>query len=105
MACVGDIVAYEHVNAAVKNPTVTVGSSTVTFNTTLNSGDYIEYDPLTGEAYVYDYNRIITKITCNADTLKIGTGKFTATYSGEALTSAPTRAKLDFGFSGQEITN
>ena len=104
-ACVGEIMAYEHINAPVKNPTVTVGSSSVTFNTTLNSGEYIEYDPLTGEAYIFDNDRIPKKLDSVTGTLNVGAGRFTATYTGEAQTSAPTRAKLVFGFSGQEITN
>ncbi len=104
-AQVGEIMAYKHINAPVKNPTVTVDSSSVTFNTTLNSGEYIEYDPLTGEAYLYDFDRIPHKLDSVTGTLNVANGNFTASYTAEAQTSAPIRAKIVLGFSGREITN
>ena len=37
--------------------------------------------------------------------INVASGKYTASFSAEALTEAPIRARLTFGFSGQEIGN
>ena len=104
-AQIGNLIAYTHTPAEIKNPTVSVGSSKVTFNCTMKGGEYLEYDPITGKAILY-HNAEQTKeeITFSGK-LEIGSGSFVATYSAEAQTEAPVRARVVIGFTGQEITN
>ena len=104
-AQVGEIKAYTHTDAPIKNPTVKVGSSTMTFNCEMKGGEYLEYDPLTGKATLY-HNHTQTKeeITFTGK-LSVPAGAYTASYSAEAQTKAPLRARVVLGFSGQEITN
>ena len=104
-ASIGSIYAYTQTPSPVKNPTVTVGGSSMVFNTELQGGDYIEYDPLTNKALLYhNADERVEEITFSG-TLTIPTGDFKATYSAEATTDAPVRARLVFGFAGKEITN
>ena len=104
-ASISSIYAYTQTPAPVKNPTVTVGGSSMVFNAELQGGDYIEYDPLTSKALLYhNAEERVEEITFSG-ALTIPTGDFKATYSAEALTDAPVRARLVFGFAGKEITN
>jgi len=104
-AQISTIYGYTQTNAPVKNPTVTIGSSSMTFNTTISGGEYIEFDPMTGKAILYHNAEQTTEEIKYTGTLTVPTGKFTATYTAEAETSAPTRAKLVIGFSGEEVAN
>ncbi len=63
---IGDLVACKLVNAPVKNPTVTVGDKSITFNTEIGSGEYIEYYPEKNKAYLYSYEKFYEG-TSNAD--------------------------------------
>ncbi len=104
-AQLGSIYAAEHIVAPVKNPSLTVGDNTITFNTTLKGGEYLEYDAGSGKAFVYHEDQTVTEVGSVDGSLEIPAGKFECTYSGEAETQAPMRAKIVFGFSGIEITN
>ncbi len=103
-AKITDIMAYPQSEAPLKNPTLTVGSSSVTFNTTLKGGEYIEYDPVTGKCQVFHADQTISDITFTGK-LNVPKGNYTCTLSGEAETSAQTRARIVLGFTGIEITN
>jgi hypothetical protein len=48
---IDDLVAYTPADAPVKNPSVTIGGSTLTFNVELHSGDFVEYFPEFNQAY------------------------------------------------------
>ena len=104
-ALIGELKAYTQTEAPIKNPTITVGSSTVTFNCSMKGGEYLEYDPLTGKAILY-HNASETKeeVTFTGK-LSVPAGSFKAVYTAEAETNAPVRARVVLGFSGQEITN
>ncbi|MBE6650692.1 MAG: S-layer homology domain-containing protein [Ruminococcaceae bacterium] len=115
---IDDIRAAKTVDAPVKNPSVTVGSSTITFNTELHSGEFIEFYPETGKAYQTYYEEVYNEETGKyvSDTahvkevtytgkLTVPNGPFTYTYGAEALTDAPTRARVGIGLSGAVITN
>ncbi len=103
-AQISDIMVYKQSEAPLKNPTLTVGSSSVTFNTTLKGGEYIEYDPVTGKTQVFHADQTISDITYSGK-LTVPKGAYTCTLSGEALTSAQTRARIVLGFTGVEIGN
>ncbi|MBQ9976912.1 MAG: S-layer homology domain-containing protein [Clostridia bacterium] len=105
-ARIGEIFACTPVDATVKNPTVKIGGESITFNTTLKAGEYLEYDPLTDKAIVYHaYEQTTEEVTYTGGIKNAPSGTFTGSYSAEALTDAPTRAIVVTGFAGQEITN
>ncbi len=104
-AQIGDIVAYTHVEAPVENPTVTIGSSSITFNCTVKGGEYIEYYPETGKATLFHNAEQTKEDVAVTGSVKVPKGSFTATYSGTSKTNTPIRAKLVIGLSGQEVTN
>ena len=103
-AKLGDVVAYKQTNSPVKNPSVTVGSDTMTFNTTLNGGEYIEYDPRTNKALAYRVDQSIEEVKFTGS-IVLGKGNFTGSYSAEAQTDADVRARVVFGFYGQQYAN
>ena len=104
-AQLGSIYAYTHTDAPVENPTVTVGSSSITFNTTLKSGDYIDYDPRTNKAIYYNNKDQVNHEISVTGELSVPSGAYTATYSANKTTDAPLRARVVLGFAGNEITN
>ena len=103
--CLGEMIAYKQTDAPVKNPSITVGSQTITFNCELRGGEYLEYSPDTQKAILY-HNATQTKeeVSFNG-TLELDSGAFEVEYSAEAQTEAPVRARVVLGFAGQEITN
>ncbi len=112
-----DIRACTTIDAPVKNPSVTVGDTKITFNTELHSGEFVEYYPETGKAYqtYYDYtfneagtyvsDKPHVKEITTTGTLTVPAGEFSYTYDGEALTEAPTRARVAIGLGGKTIAN
>jgi len=104
-AQIGTITAYTHTEAPVKNPTITVGTDSITFNCTIKGGEYIEYDPLTGKATLYHNAEQTTEEITFSGKLTVQKGSFTAKYTGTAETAAPVRARITLGFAGQEIMN
>jgi hypothetical protein len=104
-AQMSSIVGYTQTNAPVNNPTVKVGGSSITFNTTITGGNYIEYYPDENKAYLYDNaEQTVTEIPFTG-TLNVPKGSFTCTYSAEAQTAATLRARITLGFAGMELTN
>ena len=103
--CLGEMIAYKQTDAPVKNPSIKVGSQTITFNCELRGGEYLEYSPDTQKAILY-HNATQTKeeVSFNG-TLELDSGAFEVEYSAEAQTEAPVRARVVLGFAGQEITN
>lgn len=113
-----DIRACTTIDAPVKNPSVTIGDTKITFNTELHSGEFVEYYPETGKAYhtyyEYTYNEetgaYVTDVAhvkevTTTGTLTVPAGDFTYTYDAEALTKAPTRARVAIGLAGKVIAN
>ncbi len=103
-AKISNIMAYTQTEAPVENPTLTVGSSTMTFNTTIKGGEYVEYDPLTNKAILYHADQTFEEVKFTG-LLNVGSGNYECTYSAKATTAAPVRARVVLGFSGVEITN
>ena len=104
-AMLDDIFYMTHTEAPIKNPTVTVGAQTMTFNCEMKGGEYIEYYPETNKAILYHNAEQTTEEVTFTGSINVASGKYTASFSAEALTEAPIRARLTFGFSGQEIGN
>ncbi len=113
-----DIKAYTAIDAPAKNPSVTIGGNTITFNTEIHSGEFIEFYPETGKAYLNYYDNIYNEETgkwtsCVAHTKEITytgsvsapAGKVSYTYSAESTTGAVLRAKVKLGFYGAVIAN
>ncbi len=96
----GDIVAVEHLYEVLKNPTVQVGDSEVTFCCELMSSDFIEFDG--AQAKVIDrYGN--EKTAWFSGELKVPTGSFEAKLTAKPLNGGIARAQLTFGFTGEEI--
>jgi hypothetical protein len=89
----------------VENPTVTVGSSSITFNTTIEGGNYIEYFPETNKAYQYDNYTQTSKEISFTGSLTIPTGNSTGTYTANVTDGTKLRAKVVFGFAGETVDN
>jgi hypothetical protein len=104
-AQISTIYAYKQNIAPVENPTVTVGSSSITFNTKIDGGNYIEYDPDTNKALLYDnVKQTITEIPFTGS-ITVPSGTVKGTYTATATTECPVRAKVVFGFSGVTVEN
>ena len=114
---IDDIKGYEIVDSPAKNPYIEIGSSRITFNTEINSGEFIEYYPDTNKAYLnyydieYDAEGKVTKNIAHVKEITfsgkvtVPAGSFTAKYGAEALTNAPLRAQVKLGMQGKVIEN
>lgn len=95
-----DIVAVDHMYEVLKNPTVRVGDSMVTFCCELMSSDYIEFDGT--QAKVIDrYGN--EKPVYFTGALEVPAGSFEAELTAKPLNGGTARAQLTFGFTGREI--
>ncbi|MBR5460530.1 MAG: hypothetical protein IKV53_06640 [Clostridia bacterium] len=104
-AMIDDVFQLMHTDAPIKNPTVKVGNQTITFICEMRGGEYLEYSPETNKAILYhNVEQTTEEVTCTGS-IEVPAGSYTADFSAEALTEAPIRARLTFGFSGQEIGN
>ncbi len=95
-----DIVAVEHKYEVLKDPTVQVGDSKVTFVCELMSSDFLEFD---GEqAKVIDrYGN--EKTVWFSGELTVPAGSFEAELTAKPLNGGTARAQMTIGFTGQEI--
>ncbi len=115
---IDDIKAYTAVDAPAKNPSVTIGGNTITFNTEIHSGEFIEFYPETGKAYLNYYDNIYdektgkwtgsvahTKEITYTGSVTAPAGTFSYTYNAESITGTTLRAQVKLGFSGAVIAN
>ena len=114
---IDDFKSVKIVEAPVSNPAVTINGQTITFNTELKSGEYIEFYPETGKAYqtyyIYEYkedgsykdDKVFVKEITYSGSVTVPAGDFSYTYSAQAKTDAPTRADVVIGLSGKVIAN
>lgn len=129
---IDDVTAYPMVDTPVSQIKLTINGSTVTFDTRwdesyipsfyhdykyMGSGDYIEYIPSLGKAYLHYYEDTYSGSTWKSSTAHVreisvsGTvptvpaGDFTYTYSATAAdsTTAPLRAKVVVGLQSDEL--
>jgi len=109
---IDDLRACTPINAPAVNPTVKIGNSTITFKTTVRSGEYIEYLPEQNKAYLHSYNvnsngtngntPTVSEITFSG-TPKAPAGDFSVTYSATGTTDAPLRAYVTVGIKNSEV--
>ena len=104
-AQIGDIMGYRQMYAPVKNPSVTVNGQTLSFDTTIKGGEYIDYDPKTNTAKLYhSWERTVEDIAVVGG-ITVPNGDFECTYEATPEEDTTVRARVVFGFSGIEITN
>lgn len=94
-----DIVAVNHMYEVLKNPTVRLGDSAVTFACELMSTDFIEFDG--SHAKVIDRNGNEKPVYFTGE-LTAPAGSFEAELTAKPLNGGVARAQLTFGFTGQE---
>lgn len=107
-----DLVAYMAVNAPAVSPSVTVGGKTITFNTTLRSGEYLEYFPELNKAYKHSYNVLtggtngnalsVSEVSFNGS-ISVPAGNFTYTYNATGTTNASLRAQVVLGLKSADV--
>ncbi|MBR6633701.1 MAG: hypothetical protein IKL05_05315, partial [Clostridia bacterium] len=114
---IDDLMSVKIVEAPVSNPSVTINGKTITFNTELKSGEYIEFYPETGKAYhtyyIYEYtdegkyknDTVFVKEITYTGSVEVPAGSYSYTYNAQPLTDAPTRASVVIGTSGAIIEN
>lgn len=95
-----DLVATEYDFAEIKNPTVKIGDSSVTFNCNLKSCDFIEFDG--NAAKMIDGLGNETLISFTGE-LVAPSGEFCAELCEEKQSNALLRARLTLGFTGDII--
>ncbi len=114
---IDDLVAFEPIDAPVKNPSLTVDGKTIAFDAELHGGDFIEYYPDENKAYLNYYTQIydaegkwvddeahVKEITFTGK-LEVPKGKFNFSYKAEAMTDLTTRAHVVIGVSGATVEN
>ncbi|MBR5460327.1 MAG: hypothetical protein IKV53_05615 [Clostridia bacterium] len=104
-AMIDDVFYAKHTDAPIKSPSVTVDGRTLTFNCEMKGGEYLEYYPEADKAVLYHNAEQTTEEVTFTGGIEVTEGEYTAEFSAEALTEAPLKARLTFGFSGQEIGN
>ncbi len=95
------IVACDHTYEVLKNPTVTIGDTSVMFECELMSSDFIEFDG--AEAKVIDRYGNEKKIWFKADNFIVPEGEYTVKLEATALNRTTPRAQLTVGLTGQEV--
>lgn len=114
---IGDLTAFVPADAPAKNPSLTIGSATITFDAELHGGDFVEYYPDENKAYLNYYTQIYdeegnwkddeahVKEIPFSGSVKVPNGNFEFTYKAEALSDLTTRAQVVIGVSGATIEN
>lgn len=95
-----DIVAVNHTYEILKNPTVKIGDSSVTFDCELMSTDFIEFDGETAKVIDRFGNE---KTIFFSGNITAPTGGFKAELTTRPLNRTVARAQLTLGFTGKEI--
>ena len=103
-------------DAPVKNPSLTIGDGTITFDAEVHSSDYIEYYPDENKAYLNYYTNLFdaegnwtgseahTKEITFSGEVTVPAGAFTYTYKAEPMTKAsptPTPGRLQSSISAK----
>ena len=104
-AQISSVYGYTQVQDSVINPTVSVGNTAITFNTTIRGGEYIEYEPDTNRAFLYhNLEQTVEEIDFTGE-ISVGEGEYTGRYTAKSETNAPLRAKVVLGFAGATVEN
>ena len=94
------IYACEHTFDVLRDPTVRIGDTEVTFNCDLMSEEFIEFDGKTAKVIDRYANE---KIIYFWSTLKAPRGKFKAEVIAKSRNYLTPRAQLTIGFTGKEV--
>ena len=94
------VMAYRHVYEVLKNPSVSVGNTSVTFECELMSSDFIEFDGK--NATVTDRFGNKKEIWFESD-LKVPAGGFKASLTAKPLNGRTAAAILTLGFTGERV--
>lgn len=98
-----DIVTLPEKQLEYKNPTVSVGGRSITFETVLKSGEYIEYDPKTNTCVQGDgIGKIIAEPKVLGE-LTLESGNNDVTFTAECDSPFTKRAALTFIYSGEKV--
>lgn len=106
-AYLDDLRACVVTEGTVQDPSVTVSGQTVCFQTRLCGGEYIEFDPDSGEAvlHYYEGNKACVRQISYIGEIVVPSGDYTFEYSATALTDAPVRARIVIGIAGELLEN
>ena len=109
---IDDLVACTAVNNPVNMPSVKIGDTEITFNTTIRSGEYVEYFPELNKAYLHSYAKnadgtngvakTVTEVSFTGS-LTVPEGDFTYTYNGTPDIDAPLRAQVVLGLKSADV--
>ena len=101
------IEAVPLVSNTLTTPQITIGTASLTFMDTIQSGEYLEYQVGDKAALVYDgigNSRVVT--VSRSGRVRVPIGEFTASGTGTPeLTNAPSEVTLTIGLYGQFIKN
>ncbi len=107
-----DLRACTAINSPASFPTVTVGNTSITFNTTIRSGEYVEYFPELNKAYLHSYAvnsdgtngvaKTVSEIPFTGS-ITVPDGDFSYTYQASADTDATLRAQVVLGLKSAEV--
>ena len=104
-----DITACALSDGGMERPTLTVNGLTVAFETELRGGQYIEYDPADGTAFLMGYEEDGRTAFCReipvTGQLILPKGEYTLSYSARSLSGAPARVRVVLGTEGALLTN
>ncbi len=98
------IKALPHHSITLTNPTLKVNESTITFKTSLRSSDFLEYDPETNTAKVFDrIGNLICMAEIEGSAPVLNAGENTVTLSDSSFSDYQKRASVTFRTHGDII--
>lgn len=98
-----DIVALPQVSLKLKKPTVEVNGSKIAFDTVMNSGDYLEYDPETNLCIHYDcFGKELARPAVIGN-IELKTGDNSVEFTAECDSALIKRAALTLITLGERI--
>lgn len=98
-----DIVALPQVALELKKPTVKANGQTIAFDTVMNSGDYLEYDPITKLCVHYDGLGKELARPAVIGSIELQNGDNTVEFTAECDSPLVKRAALTFITLGDRI--
>jgi len=93
----------KHTHSTVTNPGISYNGSSVVFNTTITSGQYVEFDGTTATHYDMKGNATAVEFTKTGD-LTAPTGEFTVSMLGTG-SDYVDRVWLTIGYAGEQVFN
>ncbi len=92
------------VESKLVNPTVTIGSKTITFQTEIPSGSYLEFNS-TSDCKLYGpQGQLVGEVTCQGEPPRLTAGKNEVTFGADTPSGLKARANVTLISSGQAIS-